>query len=159
MFLDGRYVGIVDDWDNHGGGLPLPLTRGAHRVRLDLPGYRPFEAEVDVTSNAGLDIAELGNDLVRTARIPFARLTPPVATTRGSVSFVVDPPDAIVSVNGGSGIPAASLTLDDPLQLPGPGVHEITISASGRVLRTIRVLSSPGAPTESATVRVRLNPR
>lgn len=159
VFLDGRYIGIVDDWDNHAGGLILPLTRGPHLVRLDLPGYRPFEAEIDVTSNAELDVVELGDDLVRTARIPFARLTPPIAATRGTLSFAIDPPDAVVSVNGGPGMPAASLSQADPLELPGPGVHEITLSAPGRVLRTIRVMSSKSAPTESAIVRLRLNPR
>ncbi len=159
VFVDGRYVGIVDDWDNHGGGLTLPLTRGPHRVRLELPGYGPYQAEVDVTASAEEDTAELGNDLVRTAGTPFARLTPPVATTRRFLALVIDPPGAVVSVNGGPEVPASSVTAADPLELEGPGVHDLTISAPGRALRTLRVLSSPNAPADLATVRVRLNPR
>ncbi|MEO8189190.1 MAG: TonB family protein [Acidobacteriota bacterium] len=159
VYLDGRYVGIVDDWDNFGGGLTLPLTRGPHLIRLELPGYAPYEAEVDVTSNAEVELAEIGNDLVRAVRIPFARLTPPVATTRRFLALVVDPPDAVVTVNGGAGRPASSLSASDPLELPAPGVHDIVISAPGRALRTLRVLSASNAPADLATVRVRLNPR
>ncbi|MFN2632506.1 MAG: TonB family protein [Thermoanaerobaculia bacterium] len=159
VFLDGRYVGIVDDWDNFGGGLLLPLGRGPHLVRLELPGYRPYEAEIDVAANAEKDVAEIGNDLVRTVRTPFARLTPAVATTRRFLALVVDPPDAVVRVNGGPEMAAPTVTGADPIELPAPGVHDITISAPGRAMRTLRVLSSPNAPADLATVRVRLNAR
>lgn len=51
--LDGRYIGIADDWDGRGGGLALRIAQpGPHRLRLELPGYRPFEAEIDVSPNA-----------------------------------------------------------------------------------------------------------
>ncbi|MEP6768052.1 MAG: TonB family protein [Acidobacteriota bacterium] len=159
VFVDGRYVGIVDDWDNFGGGLVFPLSRGPHLIRLELPGYRPYEAEVDAAANADTELAEIGDDLVRTSRMPFARLTPPVATTRRFLALVVDPADAVVRVNGGPEMPAPSVTAADPIELPGPGVHDVTISGPGRALRTLRVLSSSNAPADLATVRVRLNPR
>ncbi len=159
VFLDGRYVGIVDDWDNFGGGLVLPLSRGPHLIRLELPGYRPSEVEVDAAANAEPEIAELGDNLVRTARMPFARLTPVVATTRRFLALVVDPPDAVVRVNGGPGLASSTVTAADPIELPGPGAHDVTISAPGRAMRTLRVLSSPNAAGDLATVRVRLNSR
>src|SRR5450755_2893241 len=41
MYVDGRYVGIADDWDDRGGGRKFEFHRdGTHHVRFEMPGYR-----------------------------------------------------------------------------------------------------------------------
>ena len=50
MYVDGRYVGIADDWDDRGGGRKFEFAReGTHRVRFELPGYRDLNVDILVT--------------------------------------------------------------------------------------------------------------
>jgi TonB family protein len=160
VFLDARYIGIVDDWDGRGGGLVLEIAqRGPHHLRLELPGFRPFEAEIDVSPNAPEQTIELGDDLERLSRSPYARLAKLLGSTRRYLALVIDSPDAQVSVDGMAPIPAGTVSPREPLDLSGaPGAHDITISSPGRPLRTVRVIVAPNAPSEFATIRVALNP-
>lgn len=46
VFLDGRYVGHVDQFD--GKSSPMLMSPGKHRVKIELPGYQTFETEVNL---------------------------------------------------------------------------------------------------------------
>lgn len=49
VFLDGRYVGHVDQFD--GKSTPLLMSAGQHRIKIELPGYQAFETEVNLLPN------------------------------------------------------------------------------------------------------------
>ncbi len=157
VYLDGRYAGIVDDWDDHGGGKTLPLSGdGVHRVRLELPGYRTVHLEVIVSPNANDDTAEIDDELKRQSRVDYPKLHGPTDRTVGPVEFQVDPPDALVSENGKTLGPAASFGAASPLKLSGPTVHDLLLSAPGYEAKTVRILVSSNAERDRATVKVSL---
>ena len=60
VFLDGRYVGHVDEFD--GKSSPLLMSAGIHRVKIELPGYQVFETEVNLLPNQK---SELKTELVK----------------------------------------------------------------------------------------------
>ena len=75
IFLDGRYVGIADDWDDYGGGKTLEIGReGTHRVRLELPGHRTMHLEIVVTPAAKDDTVDIGDELKRESKVPFSKI-------------------------------------------------------------------------------------
>ena len=49
VYLDGAYVGIVDDFD--GPFQQLRLTAEPHRVEIVAPGYEPVVVDVNVLPN------------------------------------------------------------------------------------------------------------
>ncbi|MEP6802120.1 MAG: protein kinase [Acidobacteriota bacterium] len=157
MYVDGKYIGIADDWDDRGGGRKLELTKsGRHRVRFELPGYRDLNIEVFVSASAGDDTADVGDELKRESRQPYAKLSSPSERTVGPVIFKVDPPDATVAEGGRTLGPALSFGPDSPLKLHGPMVHDLVISAPGRKSKTVRVLVAGNADSERAEVKVEL---
>ena len=157
MYVDGRYVGIADDWDDRGGGRKLELTKsGRHRVRFELPGYRDLNIEIFVSPSAGDDTADVGDELKRESRQPYAKLSSPAERTVGPVIFKVDPPDATVSEGSRTLGPASSFGPDSPLKLHGPMVHDLVISAPGRKPKTVRILVAGNAESERAEVKVEL---
>jgi len=158
--LDGKYVGIADDWDGHGGATDLPLSgKGAHRIHAELPGYEALDIEVDVTAAAEDDVVEVEERLKRLANRAYVRLPPVDARTAGAVEFRVDPPEATVSARGRILGSAASFGASRPLELSGPAVHDLVVSAPGRRPRSVRVLVSPDAGQSRAVVSMRLTPR
>jgi TonB family protein len=160
VWIDGRYIGIADDWDGRNGGHLYEFsTRGAHHLRAELPGYRALDAEIDVAGSAEEDSVDIDEELERHTRIPFAHLARPVESTARGLVIVADPPDAVVAVNGRILGAASSFSAAHPIVLPGPAVHEITLSAPGRTPKTVRVLSAPGASSASALIRLQLLPR
>ncbi len=159
IYLDGRYVGIADDWDDRGGGKTLPIGReGSHRVRLDLPGYRTLRLEVLVTSSADDDTADVNDELKRTARIDYPKIPKLDDRTVGPVEFArVDPPSAMVSEGGRTLGPASSFGPSSPLKLSGgPAVHDLVLSAPGFKPRTVRILVANNADNDVASVKVSL---
>jgi predicted Ser/Thr protein kinase len=158
MYLDGRYTGIVDDWDDRGGGTTLPLSpEGTHRVRLELPGYRPVQLDVIVTANAEDDTVEIDDELERLSRVDYPKLKSPSGRTVGPVEFQIQPADALVSEEGGKTLgPASSFGRTSPLSLSGPAVYDLLVSAPGYEPRPVRILVSPNAGRERATVRLDL---
>ena len=157
VWIDGRFVGIASDWNPLRGGSYFVLERpGPHTVHAELPGYAPFEAEVDVALTAESESVILSGTLSRTARLAFARLPRPSLSTRGSVALAVDRNDAEVTVDDVPAGPAAGYTERDPLTLSGPAVHELKITSPGGSVRTVRILVSPTAPAGVPTLRVRL---
>jgi eukaryotic-like serine/threonine-protein kinase len=157
IFLDGRFAGIVDDWDDRGGGRTLPLSReGVHQVRLELPGYRTLQLDVIVTPNADDDTVDIDDELKRFSRVEYPKLKSPFDRTVGPVEFQVQPADAVVSEEGKALGPASSFGAASPLKLSGPTVYDLVLSAPGYESRTVRILVSPNAGRERATVKVTL---
>ena len=158
VYLDGRYVGIADDWDDRGGGKTLDIGRqGTHRLRLELPGYRPLHLEILVTPAAPEETVDIGDDLKRESKVPYPKIPKLDEGTTGAVAFVnVDPSDAVVSEGGKVLGEAFSFTSESPLKLSGPMVHELVISAAGRRSKTVRILVSSNADSDVAKVKAEL---
>jgi serine/threonine-protein kinase len=157
LYVDGHYAGIVDDWDDRGGGRTLPLTgEGTHRVRMELPGYRTVHLDILVTANADDDTVEIEDELKRLSRVEFPKLKGPFDRTVGPVAFQVVPADAVVSEGGRTLGTAASLGPASPLELSGPTVHDLVLTAPGYEPKTIRILVSSNADRERATVKAEL---
>jgi predicted Ser/Thr protein kinase len=157
MYVDGRYVGIADDWDDRGGGKKFEFQReGSHRVRFELPGHRDLNLEILVTSGAGDDTADIGDELKRESRVPYPKLGSPTERTVGPVVFEADPRDATVTEGTRTLGPASAFTNASPLKLTGPMVHDLVFSAPGRKSKTVRVLVAPNADNDVARVKVEL---
>jgi TonB family protein len=160
VWIDGRFIGIADDWDGRNGGLLYEFSnRGAHHLHAELPGYRAFDAEIDVAASAEEDSVDIDEELERVTRMPFAHLARPIESTARGLVIVAEPPDAVVAVNGRILGAASSFSPSRPIVLPGPAVHEITLSAPGRIPKTVRVLSASNAGSASALIRLQLLPR
>jgi hypothetical protein len=54
VFVDDQFAGHVDEFD--GAGKAMLLVPGQHRIRLALPGYLPFQTEVDLRPHQKLKI-------------------------------------------------------------------------------------------------------
>ncbi|HXM79179.1 MAG TPA: hypothetical protein VOA00_08110, partial [Thermoanaerobaculia bacterium] len=157
MYVDGRYVGIADDWDDRGGGRKFEFTRaGTHRVRFELPGHRDVNVEVQVSPGASDDTVEIGDELKRESRVAYAKLSSPFERTVGPVIFEVDPPDATITEGTRLLGPASSFGASSPLKLSGPMVHDLVLSAPGRKSKTLRILVGPTADNPVARVQVEL---
>ena len=88
LYLDGHYAGIVDDWDDRGGGKTMPFaTEGRHRVRLELPGYRTMHLDVIVGPEADDETVEIDDELKRLTRVDYPKLKGPAGRTEGPVSL------------------------------------------------------------------------
>ena len=62
VFLDGRFVGHVGEFE--GVGRALQVTPGAHRIRIALPGYATFQADINPLPKQKVEVK---TDLVKTA--------------------------------------------------------------------------------------------
>jgi hypothetical protein len=154
IFLDGRYVGVADDWDDHGGGKTLEIGReGSHRVRLELPGHRTMQLEIIVTPGAEDDTVDISDDLKRESKIPFTKIPKLDDRTVGPIEFNVDPPDAEISEADHVLGRASSFGPGSPLRLSGPTAHDLVLSAPGRKPRTVRILVCPNADRDVAKVK------
>jgi hypothetical protein len=60
VFLDGRFVGHVGEFEGVGRG--LEIAPGAHKIRIALPGYQTFETEIDPLGNQKVEVK---TDLVK----------------------------------------------------------------------------------------------
>ena len=159
LYLDGRYAGIVDDWDDRGGGKTLPFaTEGRHRVRLELPGYRALHLDVIVSPEADDETVEIDDELKRLTKVDYPRLKGPAGRTEGPVVFSVVPPSAIVTENGRALGAASAFGPASPLKLTGPMVHDLEIAAPGFEPRVVRILVSSNADRPQAVVAVALKP-
>jgi hypothetical protein len=156
IWVNGRYVGIADDWDGWGGGRVYPFPKGLHRVRLELPGYRTLELAVLAGGDASVDTVKIEDRLDRRAAAPYSRLRRLDARTSGLLELEVEPPDALLSADGRRLGRASAFGARKPLRLSGPAVHEVELSAPNHERRLLRVLVSPNAGAERARVKVRL---
>jgi hypothetical protein len=157
IYLDDRYVGIADDWDDRGGGRTLPVGHdGVHHVRLELPGYRTMRLDIIATSAAGDDTVDIDSDLQRESSVAFPKVPKLDDRTVGPIAFQADPPDATVSEGAKTLGPASDFTEEAPLRLTGPGVHDLQFAAPGRKSKTIRILVAENAGRDLTKVKVTL---
>ena len=160
VFLDGKYIGICDDWDGAGGGALLFFRdQGIHRVRFAYTGYRDLIVDLDVRPDARDDKVEVELSLEKgVGEGPpgpagdFRR--PNYRTVRGAV-FDIDPPDATVTLDGKAMGPALNWKSEE-LPLDQPVVHDIVLSAPGREPMTLRVLAALTAGEVRANIREKL---
>ncbi len=157
LIVDGRPVGIADDWDNRGGGRAFEFDRpGAHDVRMELPGYRTMQLRIDVSPDAEKDNISIDEELERLQRVDYDKRPSVYDRTTGAVEFVVDPPDAAVT-EGGKPLGAASaFGPASPLVLRGPAVHDLLLTAPGRKPKPVRILVSGNAGRDRAVVKEKL---
>ena len=154
LFVDGKYIGIADDWDNRGGGRELELPKGDHIVRMELPGYRPFFLEIQVTAESGKDSPSIDEEMERFDRMAYERLPVPADRTTGSVEFVIEPSDATVSEGARMLGAATNFGPASALELKGsPAVHDLVLSAPGYKSKLVRILVAPNAGKDRAKVR------
>jgi hypothetical protein len=147
VFLDGRYIGISDDWDGHGGGaLLLFASDGRHRLRFTYPGRRDLLVDLVVAKDARKEVEDVEWKLEKGtpggSTGPDGKLGHPSYRTSGSLRFEVRPDDAQVMVDGKS-IGPASRFAREPYRIATLGVHDVALSAPGRRTKTLRVLVSP----------------
>ncbi len=156
LYLDGRYVGIADDWDNRGGGRSLELEKeGTHFVRMELPGYRPLTLQIDVTPDAD-DSVSIDEELDRRERAPYDKLPTVSDRTTSEVEFSVTPAEADVSEDGKALGRASDFGPASPLKLSGPMVHDLMLSAPGHLPKLVRILVAPNAGKNRAKVTEKL---
>ena len=155
--LDGRYIGIADDWDDHGGAKTLEVPReGTHRVRLELPGYRTINLELVATPSANDETVDIGDELKRESKADYPKIPKLDDRTVGPVEFSVTPPDAEISEGGRILGPASSFGPGSPLHLSGPSVHDLNLTAPGRKPRRLRILVTSNAGREVAKIKLEL---
>ena len=154
LSVDGRYIGIADDWDNRGGGRELELPRGTHSVKMELPGYRPLVLEIQVTPESGKDSPSIDEEMERFDRMAYERLPAPADRTTGAVEFVIEPADATVSEGGRVLGAATNFGPATPLQIKvGPAVHDFVLAAPGYKPKLVRILVAANAGKDRATVK------
>jgi serine/threonine protein kinase len=157
IYIDGRFVGIADDWDGRGGGQELEFTNGTHRVRLELPGYQTIQIDMFVSPSADDDTVKLDDELKRLQKVSYPKIGPSLAGhTRGPVELEVEPADALLSEGDRKLGTAAEFGPSSPLKLSGPKVHELVVSAPGFEPKTVRILVSANSDHERAKVKVKL---
>jgi eukaryotic-like serine/threonine-protein kinase len=154
LYLDGKYIGIADDWDNRGGGSELEFAKpGTHYVRMELPGYRTFVVEIDVSDDADKDSPSVDEEMDRRERVSYDHLPAPAARTTAAVEFSIQPPEATVIENGREIGPASSFGSASPLRLAGPAVHDLVIASSGYRPKLVRILVAPNAGKDRAVIQ------
>jgi serine/threonine protein kinase len=160
VYLDGRFIGISDDWDDAGGGSLLAFNlEGTHRVRLCAPEHRDLRVDIIVRATATDDKVTIDRSLEKGTPDgptgPEGKLKrPSYRTVRGAV-FNVEPPDAMVSVNGRQVGPASKFARED-LQFADMAVYEVLLTASGYESRSLRILVGPTAGEIRANIKEKL---
>lgn len=160
VFLNGRYIGISDDWDDAGGGALLSFSsEGRQRIRLTYAGRKDVIVDVVVASNAVEDRVEVERELAKGSPDgptgPGGKISRPDYLTVGLVRFEVEPPSATVFVDGHDMGPASRFQAQD-MQIRDQGVYDVVLTAPGYQPRTIRILVSPSTGKERALVREKL---
>jgi hypothetical protein len=54
VFLDGRFVGHVGEFD--GPGQSLQVAPGDHKIKIALPGYKTFDTEINPIANQKVEV-------------------------------------------------------------------------------------------------------
>ena len=146
LYVDGRYIGIADDWDNRGGGRELELPKGVHAVRMELPGYRPLVLEIHVTPEAGRDSPSIDDEMERFDRMAYERLPAPADRTTGAVEFVLEPAGRDRQRGRQGARRGVNFGPARPLELKaGPAVHDLVLSAPGYKSKLVRILVAANA--------------
>ena len=156
LYVDGRYVGIADDWDNRGGGREYEFDKpGSHIVRMELPGYRPKRFEIDVGSEGGESVS-IDEELERNQKLPYEKLPAPSDRTTGEVEFNVTPPEAVITEGDKTLGPASAFGPGSPLKLSPGTVHDLMLTAPGYKPKLVRVLVASNAGRDRAKISEKL---
>ncbi len=161
VYLDGRYIGISDDWDDGGGGSLLAFNlEGTHRLRICAPGYHDLLVDLIVRSTATDDKVTIARSLEKgspdgptgPAWLPEGKLKRPSYRTVRDAVFNVEPPEALVSVNGRVLGPASN----KDFQFAEMAVYEVLLTAPGYESKSLRILAGPAAGEVRANIKEKL---
>jgi serine/threonine protein kinase len=152
LYVDGYYVGVADDWDNHGGGKVFPFTAGTHTVHAVLPGYRDLHLQIVVEPSAR-EAESAGDDMARLSKEPFAKVPKVDYATISSIYFSPKLGPAEIKLDGKPIGTAAQFSSSSPLKLSGPTVHDIQITRPGSPPTAIRVLTASTAGKDNLEVK------
>jgi hypothetical protein len=160
VYLDGRYIGICDDWDDAGGGSLLAFNlEGTHRLRLCAPQYRDLLVELIVRSTATDDKVTIDRSLEKGTPNgptgPEGKLKHPNYRTVRDAVFNVEPPNALVTINGRE-LGPASKWAKEGLQFADMAVYEVLLSAPGYESKSFRILVGPTVGEVRANVKEKL---
>jgi hypothetical protein len=160
VFLDGKYIGVSDDWDGAGGGALLAFySEGNHRLRMAYPGYRDMIVDIVIRSNATEDKVEIAYEMAKGTGEgppgPAGKFRRPNYKTIRGVLFKVEPPDAVVSVDGKAMGPAANWATEE-LGLDAQAVHDVVLSAPGYQPMALRVIVAPTTGEIRALIKEKL---
>jgi len=160
VYLDGRYIGISDDWDDAGGGSLLAFNlEGNHRIRLCAPDRRDLNIDLIVRSTATDDKVTIDRSLEKGTPDgptgPEGKLKHPNYRTVRDAVFNVEPPDATVWVNGREIGPASKFAKED-LQFADMAVYEVLLTAPGHESKSLRILVAPTAGEVRANIKEKL---
>jgi len=160
VFLNGRYVGIADDWDDAGGGALLTFVAdGRYRLRITYPGRKDSLVDVLVAGNAVEEKVTIDRSLDKGTPSgpvgPDGKLARPDYQTSGLARFSVEPPFATVTVDGKDMGPASRFYEQD-MQFREVAVYDVILTAPGFQPRRVRVLVSPSTGKERVVIRERL---
>jgi hypothetical protein len=153
--VDGRYVGIADDWDDHGGGKTFPLAPGIHHMKASLPGYRDLNLQIVVTPSAKDDVASAGDEMKRISKEPFSKIPKVDYSTQGDVFFDASLGSVRVLVDGHEQGIGSTFTAAQPLKLSGPMVHDILLT-DGPKSKALRVLAASTADDARVLIKEKL---
>ncbi|MGE5346352.1 MAG: protein kinase domain-containing protein, partial [Acidithiobacillales bacterium] len=160
VFLDGKYIGICDDWDGAGGGALL-FFHGTekHRIRFAYPGYSDLIVGFDVSPEARDDKVEVQLDMKKGVGQgppgPTGAFGRPQYRTVGGAVFDIEPPEATVTLDGKALGPASNWRSQE-LPLDRPAVHDVVLSAPGYEPLSLRVLAALTAGEVRANIREKL---
>ena len=160
VYLDGRYVGISDDWDDAGGGSLLAFaTDGRHRLRFAFPSRKDLLVDILVTGNAVEERVEVERELERGSPDgptgPAGKIPRPDYQTAGLARLAVEPPFARVSVDGHD-MGTAGRFVEQEMQFREPGVYDVTLTAPGYQPKRLRVVVSSATGKERVVFREKL---
>ncbi len=160
VFLDGKLIGISDDWDDSGGGSLVTFDKdGTHRFRFAYPGLRDLIVDVNVSPGAKDEQVEIEAKMETGTPDgptgPPGKLKRPDYKTQGAIRFDVDPPDTNLTING-IALGPVSQWVDKDLELQAPGVHEVALSAPGREPKVLRVIAAQATGKQVAKIKERL---
>ena len=162
VYLDGKYIGVADDWDDSGGGALLTFNiEGRHRLRLTYPERADFIVEVTIAGSATQEKVEIDQKLEKGTPEgpsgPEGKVRRPNYRTVGAARFVVDPPQAVIEVNGKYRGPASAYG-DQDLILGEMAVYDVRLTAVGYEPKALRILVAPSAGEVRAVVKEKLKP-
>jgi serine/threonine-protein kinase len=157
LFVDGHYIGIADDWDDHGGGLTYPFSRsGSHRVRATLPGYRDLNLQILVSPSADNETESAGDDLKKTAATPYAKIPKIDYATQGGILIGPDLAEAQISIDGRPAQPVTRYIGSSTLRLAGAMVHDILLTQDGKQPKALRIVVASTADKDNVLVKEKL---
>lgn len=160
VFLDGRYIGISDDWDDAGGGALLTfVSEGRHRLRFAYPGRKDANVDILVVASVSDERVSVDRSLEKGSpggpTGPDGKISRPDYQTVSLARLAVEPAFATVRVDGREMGPASRF-VDQDMQFKEQGVYDVVLSAPGYQAKTVRVLVSLSTGKERAIIRERL---